>query len=251
MIRLMPRANRGVAALFAGVSVLGAVTGVGAAESLRITHNQPFPPFAEFKNGKSEGLAIDILRAAAAREGIELEFVAAPLEQMAQTLAEGRVDALLVAATPERMATFDLSAPVLTTGGALFVRAPNPTPDGLTAMSGEVVVTPQTGPLAAIIRGTAPTVNLSVTTDYAQSLQRVVEGKADAAALNYQAGAMIAARLYADQITVPRKMFQETPLAVGAPKGKQSEILARLSRGLEAIRADDTWQKINASWIAQ
>jgi polar amino acid transport system substrate-binding protein len=250
MTRLMPFANSVVAALFACLSALGAATGVVAAETFRVTHNQPFPPFAELKNGKSEGLAIDILHAAAARVGIELEFVATPLEPMGQTLVEGRADALLVAATPERMATFDLSAPVLTTGGALFVRAPNPTPESLAALSGKVVVTPQTGPLAAIIQRTAPNVNLSVTTDYAQSLERVVEGKADAAALNYQAGAIIAARLYSDRITVPRKMFQETPLAIGAPKGKQFEILVRLSKGLEAIRADGTWQNINTRWIA-
>jgi Bacterial extracellular solute-binding proteins, family 3 len=49
---------------------------------LRITYNQPFPPFSEFKNGESEGLAIDILRAAARQVGIDLEFVASPLEQM-------------------------------------------------------------------------------------------------------------------------------------------------------------------------
>jgi ABC-type amino acid transport substrate-binding protein len=251
MIRSITLAQSVVAALVACASALSAATCVGAAETFRITHTQPFPPFAEFKNGKSEGLAIDILHAAAARVGIELEFVAAPLEQMGQTLTEGRADALIVAVTPERMATFDLTAPVVTTGGALFVRAPNPTPEGLMALSGKVVVTPQTGPLAAIIQRTAPNVNLSVTTDYAQSLEQVVEGKADAAALGYQAGAIIAGRLYADQITVPRKMFQEIPLAIGAPKGQQAEILTRLNRGLESIRVGGTWQKINTRWIGQ
>jgi polar amino acid transport system substrate-binding protein len=221
------------------------------AEAFRVTHNQPFPPFAEFKNGKSEGLAIDVLRAAGAREGIELDFLPAPLEQMGQTLADGRADALLVAVTPERMAAFDLSTPVVTTGGALFVRAPNPTPEGLAALSGKVVVTPGTGPLANIIRRTAPSVNLSVTTDYAQSLEWVIEGKADAAALNYQTGSIIAGRLYSDRITMPGKMFQETPLAIGAPKGKHAEILARLNKGLEAIRADGTWREINIRWIGR
>jgi polar amino acid transport system substrate-binding protein len=147
MVRPITFAKYVVAALVACVSALSAATGVSAVETFRVTYNQPFPPFAEFKNGKSEGLAIDILRAAAARGGIELEFVAAPLEQTGQTLTEGRADALLMAATPERMATFDLSVPVLTTGGALFVRAPNPTPEGLMALSGKVVVTPQTGHL--------------------------------------------------------------------------------------------------------
>jgi ABC-type amino acid transport substrate-binding protein len=174
------------------------------AEPLRIAHNQPFPPFSEFKNGKSEGLAIDILRAATRQVGIDLEFVASPLEQMAQTLSDGRADALLVAATPERLKTFDVSAPLLMTGGALFVRAPNAPPESLSELSGKIVVTPRTGPLAALIAGTAPTVNLVVTPDYEESLIRVVAGAVDAAALNYQAGAIIASRLYPGQVIAGR-----------------------------------------------
>src|SRR5258708_3451377 len=42
----------------------------GTAEPVRIGHSQVFPPFAEVKDGKSEGLAVDILGATAARAGI-------------------------------------------------------------------------------------------------------------------------------------------------------------------------------------
>jgi polar amino acid transport system substrate-binding protein len=45
------------------------------AEPVRVAHDQCFPPFAEVRDGKSEGLAIDIFRAAAAHAGIEVEFV--------------------------------------------------------------------------------------------------------------------------------------------------------------------------------
>jgi len=222
-----------------------------AAETVRVTHNQPFPPFTEVKNGKSEGLAVDVLRAAGARVGIDLEFVPAPLDEMAQTLKDGRAEALFVAITPERQQLFDLSAPVLTTGGALFVRAPNATPESLIALSGKTVVTPQTGPLTGFIQRTAPAVNLVVTKDYEESLARVVAGAADAAALNYQAGAIIASRLYPGQVTLPRNMFQEIPLAVAVPKGQRSEFLARLNMGLDAIRSDGTWQQINNRWTGQ
>ncbi len=221
------------------------------ADPIRITHNQPFPPLSELKNGKSEGLMIDVLRAASARVGLELEFVAAPLEQMQQTLKDGRADALLSAMTPERLRSYDFSSPVVATGGALFVRAPNPTPENLLAMAGKVVVTPRAGPLADLISQAAPAVKLSLTTDYEQSLARVIDGSADAAALNYHAGAVIAARLYPGQITKPAAMFQETVNAVAVPKGQQSEFLARLSRGLDAIRADGTWAEISKRWIGQ
>ena len=222
-----------------------------AAEPFRITHNQPFPPLSELRNGKSEGLLIDVLRAASARVGLELAFIGVSVDQMEQTLKDGRADAFLSAMTPERMKLYDFSAPVMTTGGALFVRAPSSMPENLLTMSGKVVVTPRAGPLADLISRTAPAVRLSLTTDYEQSLARVIDGSADAAALNFHAGTMIAARLYPDQITTPRAMFQEIANAVAVPKGQQSEFLARLSRGLAAIREDNTWAEINRRWIGQ
>jgi polar amino acid transport system substrate-binding protein len=224
---------------------------VAAADPIRITHNQPFPPLSELKNGKSEGLMIDVLRAASGRAGLELEFVVAPLEQMQRTLTDGRADALLSGMTPERLRSYDFSAPVLTTGGALFVRSPSPTPENLMALAGKVVVTPRTGPLADLISRAAPAVKLSLTTDYEQSLTRVIDGSADAAALNYHAGAVIAARLYPGQITKPAAMFQEIVNAVAVPKGTLPEFLTRLNRGLDAIRADGTWAEINKRWIGQ
>lgn len=221
------------------------------AETVRITYNQPFPPFSEIKNGKSEGLAVDILHAAAARVEIVLQFVPAPIDQMEQALKEGRTDALFLAITPDRHQSFDFSDPVLTTGGALYVAAPNATPESLIALSGKIVVTPQAGPLAALIRRTAPAVKLAVAKDYEESLARVVGGEADAAALNYHAGTIIAARLYRGQVTMPRRMFREGVLAVAVPKGQRADFLARLNCGLAAIRSDGTWQKISNRWTGE
>ena len=45
------------------------------------------------KDGKSEGLAVDIFRAAAARAGINVKFVPVSFEQRQLTLADGRADA--------------------------------------------------------------------------------------------------------------------------------------------------------------
>src|SRR6266481_6038529 len=64
--------------------------------------------------------------------GIEVEFVAVPFEQVQRTLEDGRAEAVFpLTITPERLPLFDFSDPFLVTGGALFVRAPNRTPQGL------------------------------------------------------------------------------------------------------------------------
>lgn len=142
---------------------------------VRIAHQSSFPPFIYVKDGKSVGLLVDILNAAAAREGIEIVFVAVPFAQVHATLTDGRAEAIVpLAITPERQKSYDFSAPLVTTGGALFVRAPNPTPASLAALSGKTVVTPKTGPFAAYIRKTAPQVKLVITTDYEQSFERII-----------------------------------------------------------------------------
>jgi Bacterial extracellular solute-binding proteins, family 3 len=116
-----------------------------------------------------------------------------------------------MAATPERRERLDFSATLLMSGGALYVRSPDPTPEGLRALAGKTVVTPRTGPLAAFIQNTAPEVKLVVAEDYETSLARLVSGEADAAALNYQTDALLAGRLYPGKLTVPRVMFLELP----------------------------------------
>ena len=221
------------------------------AESIRISHVETFPPFAEVKNGRSEGLAVDIVRAAAARAGIEIEFVPVPLEQLRKALEDGRADASFLGIAPENRPLFDFSAPVLTTAGAFYVRAPNPTPESAVALSGKTVVTPRAGPLADYIQKTAPAVNLVLTTDYEESLGRVIRGEADAAALNYHVATVLANRLYPGQITLPHSMFREVAQAVAVPKGERAAFLSRLNDGLAAIRADGTWQRINTRWLGQ
>jgi len=222
-----------------------------AAEAFRIAHNQSLPPLVEVQEGKSVGLAVDILHAAAARVGVDIVFVPVTIEQQMPSLKDGRAEALLSANTPDRQQSLDFSAPVLMTGGGLFVRSPNLTPESLAALAGKIVVTPRAGPLADYIRKSAPAVNLVVTQDYEESLARIVTGHADAAALNLAAASRIAARLYPGQITLPSIMFYEQPLAVGVPKGQSTKILAQLDTGLAAIRADGTWEQIKDRWTGK
>ena len=111
--------------------VLGCLwlSGAAAAETMRITHNHVFPPFAEVRDGTSVGLGVDIIRAAAARAGIDVVFVPLTIEQQMPALRDGRADATFSGVSPERRETLDFSDAVVTTGGALYVRAPEATPE--------------------------------------------------------------------------------------------------------------------------
>ena len=215
-----------------------------------ISHDEDFPPFAKMRNGRSGGLAVDILRAAAARAEVEVEFVPVPFDQRQLTLEDGRAQAYFpFSITPERLELFDFSDVVAMTGGSLFVRAPNVPLESFEALAGKTVVTPRTGPIAAFIKRTAPTVDLVLTANYEDSLDRLVRGEASAAALSYHVGPRIADRLYPSQVIRSPHVFIELPLAVAMLKGMHAELLARLNAGIAAIRADSTWQQINDRWV--
>src|SRR5437764_6660234 len=241
--------------LAAGAAALPAVPRIATAQTylsrpVRIAHQVDFMPIADVKDGQSVGLGVEIVRAAAERSRIDVEFIPVPFEQVQKTLEDGRAVAIFpFAIIPERQRLFDFSAPIYEGGGGLFVRAPEATPKDLAALSGKTVVTPRTGPLACLIDRTAPNVNLMVTADYEESLTRLVRGDADAAALNFHVGAMLAARLHPGKVTMPRIFFTQNPTAMGVRKGEQAELLNRMNAGLAAIRADGTWQRINDRWL--
>lgn len=214
------------------------------AEPVRIAHDQNFPPFSMSNDGNSEGLAVDILRAAAAPAGIDMIFVPVPFDQRQATLENGRAEAYFpLSITPERLQSFDFSEVLVVTGGSVFVRAPNVPPDALDALAGKVVVTPQTGPIAAFVKRTAPTVKLVVTVDYEDSLRRLVDGEAF--------GQRFVDRLYPGQISRSPNMFLELPLAVAVAKGKNGPLLTKLNEGIATIRADGTWKQINDRWVGR
>ena len=216
------------------------------AQTVRIAHAESFPPYAEARDGRSEGMAVDIVRAAAAKAGLHLTFVVVPFEELHRTVEDGRAEAIFpTGITAERRKTLDFSAPLLHTGGSLYVRAPAPAPDDLAAMAGKTVVTPRTGPLAAYIEKNAPQVKVLRSASYEESLAQLVEGKADAAALNSHVGGRIADKLYPGKVNVARRMFLEVPLAVAVKKGTHAALLDEMNKGLAAIRADGTWDAIN------
>ena len=81
-----------------------------ASEPFRIAHNQNLPPLYMVQDGKSVGLGVDVLRAAAVRAGIELGFIPVTIEHQLPSLKDGRADALLSADTPERRQILDFGA---------------------------------------------------------------------------------------------------------------------------------------------
>ncbi|HET6275349.1 MAG TPA: transporter substrate-binding domain-containing protein [Candidatus Cybelea sp.] len=221
---------------------------VALAETVRVVHPIAMPPLIYVKDGKTVGRVADVLRVAASREGITIAFV--PMSSgFAAALKNGTADAvapMLISSKNELL--YDFTDAIVTTGGGLFVRAPNGAPSDLTELAGKTVATPSFGPFVTLIREHYPSMTLDVTSSYAESITDVLSKKADAAALNIDDGAAFVAAAYAGQITVPTVMFVKESLGLAVAKGSHGDLVRRINAGLAAIRADGTLQRIEQAW---
>ena len=219
-------------------------------DMVRLVHIRSFEPFAKVKEGKSEGLAIDILTAIFAKANLKVVFIGEEQDKGEDLLFKGEAEGLaFFGINPARRNTFDFGDPYLISGGALFTKAPNPPCSDLKELEGKTVVTPLKGPLAEYIREKFPKVNLYTDVkDYQATLEAVLNGKADAAALNTQVGAVLAQNLFPGKFSLPSKGFLEVPIGVAVLKGKQDDLLIRFNEGLRAMLADGTYDKIITKW---
>jgi len=235
------------------LTILFLLSEPAAAATVRVAHPAQLAPFIYVQDGKTVGLAVDILRAAAKREGIDIAFVPESPVELSKTLTDGTADA--IAPAPIGPGRFAFTSSFLVTGGALFVRVPTPTPSGLAALSGKTVITPEAGPFVAFITKNFPNVKVvptsrsaGMTSEYVESLRQVESGRAYAAALNIREGTRVVGASFAGKITVPTTMFLKLSLGLAVIKGQHADLLKRLDDGLAAIAADGTLRRIEDRW---
>jgi polar amino acid transport system substrate-binding protein len=220
--------------------------------TLRIGHDAAFEPFAMVESGRATGLILDIVAEAMKRMKRDFAFAVLTLDEADSALADGKVDVLAFKGdTAERRARMDFSAPIVVSGGALFPRAGTPASKRLEDFGGKTVVTPRRGPLFAQIAQTAPDVKLAESTSYAGSFEMVIAGKADAAALNLQAGLRMARKSYPGKIALPSEPYIAVPLAFAVAKGKNAELLKDFNTTLAAMKADGSFKAIEEKWLGR
>lgn len=222
------------------------------AQTLRIGHDAAFPPFAMVENGRASGLILEIVAEAMKRMKREFAFAVLTLDEADSALTDGKVDALAFKGdTPERRARMDFSAPIVVSGGALFPRAGSPISKDLKDFAGKRIVTPRRGPLYAQIAKSAPDVKLAESTSYAESFEMVIAGKADAAALNLQAGLRMARKSYPGAFALPSEPYIAVPLSFAVAKGKNAELLKDFDATLAAMKADGSFKATEDRWLGR
>ena len=197
-----------------------------------------FAPFVFVEEGGVVGLAIDRLNALARLCDVDLEYIPVEASVIKAMIDDGSVGAAFpLAVNPDRLALFDFSDIVLTTGGGLFVSASSDTPAGIHEFDDKTIATPGTGPLAAFIRANSPGTRLLLTNDYVEPLRTVASGEADAAALNLEAGNILVEQLFSGRITTATEYFLKLPLALGFAKSNTAKhpLLHQINNAIQSL----------------
>ncbi len=196
---------------------------------VKVGYNLDFAPFCFEEHGSARGLVIERVATIFESSEIPFEFLPVRLPDMITALDTGRVDVLAgIASTLDRRSKLSFSKPLVMTGGAWFALKGGSVdcePDA----GAWRVVTPAAGPLAAPIQKRYPLIKLETCGDYDAALQTVVNGKADAAALNFHVGKLLCDKNYPDMFQRPAAPFFPVPLAIALKPADPLNILQRLN----------------------
>ncbi|MCC6006580.1 MAG: transporter substrate-binding domain-containing protein [Rhodobacteraceae bacterium] len=196
---------------------------------ISIGYLDPFPPFCRCgPEGRAEGLFVAILEARAEARGLRLAWHPGLLEALPLALAEGTIEAIAAKALiPERAGTLCLSEPLMETAAALFGPVGSVPPD-ITRAGAARIATPAEGPLAALVARLAPGSRVVAARDYPDALATVLDGRADWAALNADAGAAEAERAHPGRSAPPGPRFAPLGLSVAVSPGDPHGVLTAL-----------------------
>lgn len=212
-----------------------------------------YAPF-ESQNEKGEivGFDIDVVKAIAAKAGFEVKFVNTPWEGIFNTLAQGDRDFLVsaITITDERKQTMDFSDPYFDAQQLIAVKETSKVAkfDDLkklkvgvqTGTTGDEVVTKLQGKNSTNVKRFEST---------PLALKELESGGVDAVVadngvvINY-----VANNAGSKFKTVSDKSFMPEQYGLAVKKGN-AELQAALNKGLAAIKADGTYDKIYAQYF--
>jgi len=212
-----------------------------------------YPPFeSQNEKGEFEGFDIDIVSAIAKNAGITVKFVYTPWEGIFGALAHGDRDLLVasITITDERKKAVDFTDPYFNAHQLIAVRAGSPVArfddlKGLkvgvqTGTTGDVVVTKLQGRNSANIKRFDST-PLALSELESGGVDAVV---ADNGVVSHYLSHHARARFNA----VNDPAFAPEQYGIAVKKGNTA-LLGKLNRGLAAIKADGTYDRIVAKYF--
>ena len=251
----MKRSLLVLAALFMVTAVLFFGCSRKAADDVRVVTvatDATWPPM-EFvdENRQVVGYDIDLMRAVAEAAGFQVEFRNTAWDGIFAGLANGDYDAVIssVTITDERKATMDFSIPYINAGQVLIVAQAT---SGVTTV-GDLVgkrVGAQIGTTGAFEIEAVAGVTLVTYDELGLAIADLANGRIDGVVADTPIAAdyVLQSAEYSGRLKIVGEPFTDEYYGIAVRRGN-SELLALMNKGLEAVLASDLPRQLEDKWL--
>jgi len=213
------------------------------------------PLVFEDEQGNVQGLTIDVLRAIAAAEGWELDFIPGSWTECLQRLERGEIDLQVsIAYSSVRSQLFSFPDETLITNWGRLYRNPFTEADSLLDLDGKTIALLENDIHAKVFSELMEKFSKQVSSVYLQSydevLKQVEDGSVDLGVVN---------RMYAMQnahhfnVKATPMIFNPIEVRYAVPKGKNPDILTAIDHHLILLREDknSVYYRSLEKWFGQ
>jgi signal transduction histidine kinase len=213
-----------------------------------------YPPFAMVDDkGQPYGYSIDLIKAAAEAMGMKLQFRTGPWNEMRSDLEKGEVDILpLVAYNEERDRVFDFSVTHTINDAAIFGRKNSPSFQSLNDLRDKEVIVMRGDWTYDYLVSRKQFRNLILVDSLTDGFRLLASGKHDYMFSPRLNGLVLVRELgLSDRLKTIGEAIQANKRGYAfAVRQGNTELLQRLDRGLNIIKASGTYDRIYDKWFS-
>lgn len=225
------------------------------AEVLKIGSETVYPPFEflDSTSGKYVGFDIDLLEAVSKRAGFEPQIYSMGLDGLIPALLSGSIDVAVSALTitPERAAKVAFTKPYYDAGLTIMTHAKHAAEiKGPKQLEGKTLCA-EIGSAGAHYMSKLPGVKIRTFNSAAEAFLEISQGGCYAMVNDKPVN-----EYFLKQNSAQGKNLQEVPVVLSedqygfAVNKKNTALVERLNKALDAVRADGTYDRIYAKWFS-
>ncbi|PKN07365.1 MAG: basic amino acid ABC transporter substrate-binding protein [Deltaproteobacteria bacterium HGW-Deltaproteobacteria-8] len=209
-----------------------------------------YPPM-QFMNEQKEisGFEVDVIKAAAEKGGFKAEFKNVAWDGIFAGLASGKYDAISssVSITDERKATMDFSDPIMPIEQMLVVGIKDKATD-LAGLKGKSIGAQIGTTSYFVVKDVKGFKAIKTYDEVGLAMEDLVKGSIQGVVADSPVAVEYTTKKYADKIKIVATLKSDKVENIGiAVKKGNKEVLDLVNKGLAAIKADGTFDKIKAA----
>ncbi|HEX9976135.1 MAG TPA: basic amino acid ABC transporter substrate-binding protein [Dehalococcoidales bacterium] len=233
--------------------ILGSLVLAGCGEKttkIRVATDATWPPFESVneKTKQIEGFDIDLFKAIADRQDLEVEFINVGFDPLLAGIAQGQYDAAIssITITEDRKKEMLFSEPYFAAGQIVTVRYDNTDIKSKDDLGGKRAGA-QIGTTGAIEVQKIKDATLKTYDDIGLAYQDLMNGQIDAVVADNPLSL-----LYVGQNPTKLKtaggVFTDEFYGIAVAKGK-TDLLAKINTGLQAVKTEGLIEQLSKKWI--